>query len=46
MFCFDNWIETKRDLMNAGSFAPALALNADFRPLNYFRYHYGHGRMR
>ena len=22
--------------MNAGSFAPALALNADFRPLNYF----------
>ena len=23
-------------LMNAGSFAPALVLNADFRPLNYF----------
>ena len=22
--------------MNAGSFAPALVLNADFRPLNYF----------
>ena len=24
------------NLMNAGSFAPALVLNADFRPLNYF----------
>ena len=23
-------------MMNAGSFAPALVLNADFRPLNYF----------
>mgnify|MGYP006214134647 CR=1 FL=1 len=23
-------------IMNAGSFAPALVLNADFRPLNYF----------
>ena len=22
--------------MNAGSYAPALVLNADFRPLNYF----------
>ncbi|MEK9911972.1 MAG: HNH endonuclease, partial [Candidatus Puniceispirillum sp.] len=22
--------------MNAGGFAPALVLNADFRPLNYF----------
>ena len=22
--------------MNAGSFSPALVLNADFRPLNYF----------
>jgi len=22
--------------MNAGNFAPALVLNADFRPLNYF----------
>ena len=24
------------ETMNAGSFAPALVLNADFRPLNYF----------
>ena len=23
-------------MMNAGSYAPALVLNADFRPLNYF----------
>ena len=31
--------------MNAGMHPPALVLNADFRPLSYFPYLFGHGRI-
>ena len=39
MSCFALTVGTlakERTSMNAGSFSPALVLNADFRPLNYF----------
>ena len=39
MSCFALMVGTlakERTSMNAGSFSPALVLNADFRPLNYF----------